>query len=245
MSALPREWIVPDWPAPANVRAFVTTRAGGASQGPYASFNLAARVGDDPNAVERNREILRSHLPADPVWLNQVHGAEAIDAAAAGPLPRADAAVARTRRNVCAVLTADCLPVLLAARDGGAVGIAHAGWRGMVAGVIEATIARMGVRSHELIAWLGPGIGPAAYEVGREVHDAFVRASPDAAKAFASHSKEHFFADLYVLARQRLSASGVETINGGGFCTYRDAERFYSYRRERTTGRFASVIWLA
>jgi YfiH family protein len=244
MTQLPREWITPVWPAPANVRAFVTTRAGGASHGPYATFNLGTRVGDDPNAVERNREIVRSHLPADVLWLHQVHGAEVVDAAAAAPLSRADAAVARTRRTVCAVLTADCLPVLLAARDGGAVGLAHAGWRGMAGGVIEATIARMDRPPDSLVAWLGPAIGPEAYEVGPEVYDAFVNQSPNAAQAFAPRSQGKYVADLYTLARQRLAASGVSVVSGGGFCTYNDADRFYSYRRERTTGRFASLIWM-
>src|SRR5262245_20389940 len=244
MTALPREWIAPEWSAPASVRAFVTTRAGGVSQGPYAAFNLATRVGDDPAAVGRNREILRSHLPADVVWLHQVHGAEVVDAAAAGSLPRADGAVARTRRTVCGVLTADCLPVLLAARDGSVVGVAHAGWRGMAAGVIEATLARMAVRSESIVAWLGPCIGPGAYEVGREVHDAFVAASASAAQAFAPRGHGKFLADLYQLARQRLAASGVHDVLGGGFCTYTDADRFYSYRRERTTGRFATLVWI-
>lgn len=244
MIALPREWIVPDWPAPRNVRAFVTTRTGGASRGPYASFNLATRVGDDPTAVERNRERLRSFLPADPLWLHQVHGAEVVDAASASPIARADGAIAHTRHTVCAVLTADCLPVLLAARDASAVGVAHAGWRGLAGGVVEATVARMGVGPGEVVAWLGPGIGPEAYEVGRDVYDAFVAASPSAARAFVPRGDGKFLADLYQLARERLRATGVTVVAGGGFCTHTDAERFYSYRREAVTGRFASLIWL-
>jgi len=244
MSALPREWIVPDWSAPPNVKAFVTTRAGGASRGPFASLNLATRVGDDPSTVERNREILRSHLPADPLWLQQVHGAEVVDVESARPMVRADGAVARTRRTVCAALTADCLPVLLAARDGSVVGLAHAGWRGMSAGVIENTVAQMGVSPAEIVAWLGPGIGPRAYEVGPDVYDAFIPAMTGAATAFSSASEGRYFADLYQLARMRLAAAGIKEVGGGGWCTYSDSERFYSYRRERVTGRFATVIWI-
>ncbi len=238
------DWIVPDWPAPPSVRALVTTRAGGASHGCYASFNLGAGVGDDPSAVEGNRERLRSLLPADPVWLQQVHGTDVVDATAALPVPRADAAVARTRHVVCAVLTADCVPVLLASRGGEVVAVVHAGWRGMAAGVIEAAVARLGVTPAGVIAWLGPAIGPRAYEVGPEVRAAFVERSPAAAAAFAPRRERRFLADLHALARQRLAVAGVAAIHGGGHCTYTDAERFYSYRREPTTGRFASLIWI-
>jgi hypothetical protein len=241
--ALP-ERIVPDWPAPPNVRALVTTRAGGASRGPYASFNLDPRVGDDPSAVERNREILRGCLPADPLWLQQVHGAEVVEAESAPARPRADAAVARTRHSVCAVLTADCLPVLLASCSGQAVGIAHAGWRGLAAGVIEATVARMAVAAGELVAWLGPAIGPRAYEVGQDVYDALVAADAAAAGAFTALGGGKHLADLYALARRRLAAAGVAAVYGGGRCTHADAQRFYSYRRDRTTGRFASLVWM-
>jgi polyphenol oxidase len=244
MTMPPAEWIVPDWPVAPGVRALVTTRSGGASKGPYASFNLATKVGDDPAAVLRNREQLRSYLPGDVVWLEQVHGAEVADATAADKPPRADGAVARTRHVVCGVLTADCLPVLLAARHVPAVGVAHAGWRGMAAGVIEATVARMGVPPREIIAWLGPAIGPEAYEVGRDVYDAFVAASPQAEEAFRPRGAGKFLADLYQLARQRLAACGVGTVVGGGFCTLTDAARFYSYRRAPTTGRFASLVWI-
>lgn len=244
MTAPLPDWIVPDWPAPQRVRALVTVRTGGASRGPYASFNLGAHVGDDPAAVERNRERLRAALPADPVWLQQVHGTDVVDAATAPPLARADAAVARTRHVVCAVLTADCVPVLLADRGSDAVAIAHAGWRGLAAGVIEAAVARMGVPAAGLIAWLGPAIGPRSYEVGPEVRAAFVRHDAAAAAAFAPHRSERFLADLFMLARQRLAAAGVAAVYGGGRCTYTDAERFYSYRREPATGRFASLVWI-
>ena len=244
MTAPPPDWIVPDWTAPKRVRALVTTRAGGTSRGPYASFNLGAHVGDDPAAVERNRERLRAALPADPVWLQQVHGTEVVDAATAPPLAHADAAVARARHVVCAVLTADCVPVLLADGGGDAVAIAHAGWRGLAAGVIEAAVARMNVSAASVIAWLGPAIGPRAYEVGPEVREAFVRRDAAAAAAFTPRRDDRFLADLFMLARQRLAAAGVAAVYGGRHCTYTEAERFYSYRREPATGRFASLVWI-
>lgn len=243
-AAAPYGWIVPDWPAPPSVRALVTTRTGGVSRGPYASLNLGLHVGDDPAAVEHNRAVLRGHLPADPVWLRQVHGREVVDAGSAGAFPRGDGAVARTRHAVCAVLTADCVPVLLAHRGGAAVGVAHAGWRGLADGVIEATLERLGVPAGEVIAWLGPGIGAAAYEVGRDVYDAFVVGDSAAASAFATQGDGKFRADLYALASRRLARAGVAEVCGGGFCTYTDPERFYSHRRARTTGRFASLIWI-
>ena len=243
-AAPPRDWIAPEWPAPPGVRALVTTRAGGSSRGAFASLNLGTRVGDDPSAVERNRERLRSLLPGDPVWLQQVHGADAIDAAAAGHLPRADAAVARTRHAVCAVLTADCLPVLLADRGGRGVGIAHAGWRGMVAGVVQAAVTRMGTPPGEIVAWLGPAIGPGSYEVGREVYDAFIAQDAGAAAAFVPRGEGKFLADLYALARRALTASGVTSVHGGGYCTLTDRDRFFSYRREKSTGRMASLVWM-
>ena len=244
MTAPDPDWIVPDWPAPQRVRALVTTRAGGVSRGPYASFNLGARVGDDAAAVARNRERLRGALPADPVWLQQVHGTEVVEAESAPVLARADAAVARTRHVVCAVLTADCVPVLLAERGGNAVAVAHAGWRGLVAGVIEAAVARMNVPAASVIAWLGPAIGPRAYEVGPEVREAFVRRDAAAVAAFAPYRGDRLLADLFMLARQRLAAAGVAAVAGGGHCTYTEAARFYSYRREPTTGRFASLVWI-
>jgi purine-nucleoside/S-methyl-5'-thioadenosine phosphorylase / adenosine deaminase len=238
------DWVVPDWPVPQRVHALVTTRAGGVSRGPYASFNLGARVGDDAAAVEHNRQRLRSSLPADPAWLQQVHGTEVVDAASGPAEARADAAVAHTRHVVCAVLTADCVPVLLADRYGTVVAVAHAGWRGLIAGVIEATVARMSVPAAGVIAWLGPAIGPRAYEVGPEVREAFVRRDAAAAAAFAPHRGDRLLADLFLLARQRLAAAGVPAVYGGGHCTYAEAARFYSYRREPTTGRFASLVWI-
>jgi len=244
MTAAPADWIVPDWPAPPNVRAVVTTRAGGASEGPYASLNLGDSVGDQPSAVARNRARLRTFLPADPLWLHQVHGTEVVDVETAHPLARADGAVARTRAAVCAVLTADCLPVLLASRAGEAVGLAHAGWRGLAAGVIESTVARMAVAPGAIVAWLGPGIGRHAYEVGPDVHDAFVARDPGAAEAFSPTRASKYLADLCALAKRRLMAAGVKAVYGGGFCTYEDRARFFSHRRDRPTGRFASLVWL-
>ena len=243
-AALPHDWIVPVWDAPPAVRALVTTRTGGVSRGAFATLNLGTHVGDDGDAVARNRERLRAHLPADPVWLEQVHGTAVVDAESAPVLPRADGAVARTPHRVCAVLTADCVPVLLAHRDGAAVGIAHAGWRGLVAGVIEATLARMAVAPREVVAWLGPGIGSGAYEVGRDVYDAFRTRAAGLAAAFAPRGTGRYGADLYAAARYLLAAAGVQRVSGGGLCTHADAARFFSYRREHATGRFASLIWI-
>jgi YfiH family protein len=237
------EWIEPDWPAARRVRALITTRAGGVSSGKFASLNLSLRVGDDPERVTRNRAILRKYLPADPVWLKQVHGTVAIDAAEARPDAEADGIVARAAGPVCAVLTADCLPVLLADRAGKAVGIAHAGWRGLAGGVIENVVRATATSPQDLIAYLGPGIGPRAYEVGEDVRLAFVGKDPGAAAAFAPLRKGKYLADLYELARRRLKASGVAEVHGGGFCTASD-ERFFSFRRDRPTGRMASLIWL-
>jgi purine-nucleoside/S-methyl-5'-thioadenosine phosphorylase / adenosine deaminase len=237
-------WIVPDWPAAANVRALATTRAGGASRGRYAGLNLATRVGDDAAAVEQNRNALRRHLPADPFWLEQVHGTDVIEVEPASPPVRADGAVTSTPGRVCAVLTADCLPVLLATRAGGVVGIAHAGWRGLASGIIEATVARMDVPGEEVVAWIGPGISQAAYEVGADVYELFVERDPDARLAFRPGAPGKYHADLYMLARRRLAAAGVTAVHGGRFCTYGEPDRFYSYRRDGVTGRMATLVWM-
>jgi hypothetical protein len=244
MTALHPEWIVPEWPVPANVRAVVTTRAGGVSRGRYATLNLSERVGDEPFAVERNRSILRAALPHDPVWLQQVHGTDAVDAASVPALARADAAFTRNHRVVCAVLVADCMPVLLAAQTGAVVGIAHAGWRGLAGGVIENTLAAMRVPAGEVVAWLGPAIGQDAFEVGQDVFDAFVGRDAGAAEAFIAGRAGKWQADLHALARRRLAHVGVTSVHGGGCCTFRDGERFFSYRRDRDTGRMAALIWL-
>jgi len=241
------QFIFPDWPAPANVRAVVTTRVGGASRAPYDSFNLAAHVGDDPAAVRANRAQLRSvlQLPGEPVWLRQVHGVNLIDAARAPVAPEADGAFAKQPGAVCAVLTADCLPVLLCDGAGTRVAVLHAGWRGLAAGVIEQGVQALGVPGHDLLAWLGPAIGPQAFEVGPEVRDAFMRRDARAADAFRSSNGDRYRADIYLLARQRLMRLGIETVYGGGFCTVTDHARFYSYRRDGACGRMASLIWLS
>ena len=239
------EFVVPDWPAPPALHAAMTTRRGGFSTGPYASFNLASHVGDDEGAVAANRQRLREALalPADPQWLDQVHGRRV--AMLGRPLPRsADAAVAFSPGLVAAVLTADCLPVLLASRKGDRVGIAHAGWRGLAAGVIESTVAGLATDPAQLIAWLGPAIGPAAFEVGGEVRAMFVAAEPESDADFRPGRGSKYLADLPGLARRRLAACGVTEVYGGELCTVTDAARFYSYRRDGQTGRMASLIWL-
>jgi YfiH family protein len=243
--ALPAEWIVPDWPAPARVRALMTTRAGGVSAAPFDSFNLGSRCGDDPAAVARNRASLRQFLPAQPMWLKQVHGAQPVDAAAMRTEAEADASYARSPDAVCAILVADCMPILLADRDGSAVAAAHAGWRGMSGGVIEATVRAMGAAPAELIAWLGPAIGPQHFEVGADVLEAFTRSDAGVVGAFKPYPGRDgkFLCDLYALARRRLTALGVTHIYGGGYCTVGET-RFYSYRRDKTTGRMGAFIWL-
>ena len=238
------DWITPVWPAPANVRALCTTRYGGVSAGAYASLNLGDHVDDDPLAVAHNRALLREHLPADPLWLKQVHTTTVAAADCACGTPEADAAIARQPHKICAVLTADCLPVLLCDHAGIVVGAAHAGWRGLAAGVIESTIAAMDADPATLLAWLGPAIGPSAFEVGDEVREIFLAYDGAAASAFTPHAPGKWLADIYRLARLRLAHSGITQIYGGDFCTFHDRERFFSYRRDGTTGRMASLIWL-
>jgi len=238
------DWIAPDWPAPRGVRALITTRAGGVSGGAYAGLNLGLRSGDTIEAVNRNRASLRQALPAEPFWLRQVHGTKVVEAGGSDANPEADAAYARRPGAVCAVLTADCLPVLLCDEAGTVVAAAHAGWRGLCAGVIEQTLRAMDRPSATLLAYLGPAIGPGAYEVGVEVREAFVEADPESGGAFAPDEPGKFYADLYALARRRLARSGVARVYGGGYCTYTDRERFYSYRRDGATGRMASLIWM-
>jgi YfiH family protein len=235
--------IRPDWPAPANVRAFSTTRSGGCSRGPWASLNLGARCGDEPGHVSRNRQLLRAVLPAEPRWLRQVHGAGVVDIDATSGEPSADAAMTRMRGQVCAVLTADCLPLLLCNRAGTAVAAVHAGWRGLAAGVVQASVTALACETGSLIAWLGPAIGPQAFEVGRDVFTAFTRASPEYAAAFTACG-QRWYADLYELARLALKSVGVASIWGGQYCTYTQADTFFSHRRDGVTGRMASVIWL-
>jgi len=239
-------WIIPDWPAPANVSALQTTRAGGVSMGAYASLNLGDHVGDDPAAVAQNRALLRADLPAEPVWLKQVHGNVVVGADRAMGVPAADAALARQAGTVCAVLTADCLPVLLCDESGTVVGAAHAGWRGLAGGVVEATVQAMKAEPERLLAWLGPAIGPAVFVVGDEVRQAFMAHDAQAEKAFVTNpdNPQKWLADIYLLARQRLALLGVERVYGGGLCTYGDSGSFFSYRRDGATGRMASLVWL-
>jgi hypothetical protein len=213
------------------------------SGGKYASLNLGAEVGDDPEHVARNRAIVRGCLPGDPKWLKQVHGTRVIEAERSGSGVEADGAVAHISGVVCAVLTADCVPVLLCDKAGSAVGIAHAGWRGLAAGIVEGVVQAMGASAREVRAYLGPGIGPRAYEVGEEIRNVFVDRDPGAAAAFEPRHNGKYLADLYRLTRRRLAAAGVVEVYGGGFCTAGE-ERFFSYRRDGITGRMASLVWL-
>lgn len=212
--------IVPDWPAPPRVRALFATRDTGA-------------------------EALRAELPSEPVWLQQVHGTRVVDLDALSGDLRADAALTRRARSVCAVRAADCMPVLLTDQDGTVVAAAHAGWRGLAAGVLEETVAGLRVPAERVLAWLGPAIGPRVYEVGDEVRAAFVARDAQAVRAFTPTRPGHWLLDLYAVARQRLSGQGVQRVFGGGFCTYSDPQRFHSYRRDRTTQRMAAFIWIA
>lgn len=237
-----KDFLVPDWPAPANVHARVTTRAGGASTGPWQGLNLASHVGDDPAHVALNRAWLRAQLPADPLWLEQVHGTDCVVAESAQTGCTADASVSFEPWQICAVLTADCLPVLFCTQDGQGVGAAHAGWRGLLAGVLENTVRAMQAPPDQIMAWFGPAIGPQAFEVGDEVRAAFLAHDAACADAFVAHGQK-WLADIYALARLRLQDMGLLSIYGGGLCTVSDAERFYSYRRDGATGRMASLIW--
>ena len=241
----PADWIEPDWPAPRQVRALVTTRSGGVSRGPYASLNLGTRVGDDERAVAENRARLRALLPSEPRWLQQVHGTDVLQADAAAAESTADAAFAATPGVVCAVQVADCLPVLFCDRAGIRVAAAHAGWRGLSAGVLEQTVSSLGVPPDELMAWLGPAIGPQKFEVGTDVFEQFTADDPAASTAFKALHEGKWLADLYALARRRLSHAGVTATFGGGLCTFSDPARFFSHRRDRVTGRQGAFIWIA
>lgn len=241
---MPLTPIIPDWPAPKSVRALTTTRTGGVSLPPYESLNLGDHVGDTPDAVAENRRLLCEYLelPTEPRWLSQVHGTHCCDAATVQTPMEADAQFADQPGVVCAVLTADCLPLLLCDAAAERVAAVHAGWRGLLEGVIENSVQAMG--GQEVMAWLGPAIGPAAFEVGEEVRAAFVGRDSAAAEAFIPAGGDKWLADIYQLARQRLAASGVTRVYGGDLCTFSDSERFYSYRRDGQTGRIASLIWL-
>ncbi len=248
------DWIVPAWNGPRQVRALFTTRNGGASTGRQATLDIGTAQPTDAElrgAIGENRRRLRTHLPSDPVWLAQVHGREVVAVGAenvvelrAAP-PRADAAVTHTRDIVLTARTADCLPVLLAARDGEVLGVAHAGWRGLAAGVLEATIVAMGVQPDRIAAWIGPAIGPQSFEVGADVLDAYCTRDPDAGVHFAPLPAGKWLADLPALARRGLAAVGIDDVAIDGTCTFADGARFFSYRRDRLGGRMALVAWLA
>ncbi len=241
-------WLSPDWPAPPGIRAASTTRAGGVSTGPFASLNLGDRVGDDPAAVAENRRRLTASLglPAEPAWLRQEHGIQVAEILPGAALARtgADGAFARRPGAVCVVQTADCLPVLLASRSGTVVAAAHAGWRGLAAGILEAVISRLGEDPGNLLAWLGPAIGRTAFEVGPEVRERFLSLDAGCADCFLAGRGDRWFADLPELARRRLRAVGVSSVHGGDICTFHDREQFFSYRRDGECGRMATLIWL-
>ena len=244
-----RSCLLPEWRAPQRVHAFTTLRGpAGASIAPFDNFNLGMRCGDDVGVVARNRDALgeQLNLPSRPQWLRQTHGtavATCNDAVCIDE-PEADAAVTTKADVVLAILTADCLPVLFCSDDGSTIGAAHAGWRGLAAGILESTVAAMRVPPEKILAWLGPAAGPLAYEVGDDVRAAFLDADSRAASAFAATRPGHCLCDLYALARLRLAASGVTRVSGGTLCTISDPQRFYSHRRDRMTGRMATLIWI-
>lgn len=244
ISAWPTDWLRPDWPAPAHVLACVTTRSSGDSQGPFAHFNVAEHVGDDLAQVRANRAHLADVLGCQPTWLDQVHGTQVVTADATQVLT-ADASLSRTPGLACCIMSADCLPVLFTDQAGSCVAAAHAGWRSLVGGVLENTVASMQIAPEQIIVWLGPAIGVAAFEVGPEVREAFVQQHAVAEQAFVpSKNSGRWLADIYQLARIRLASCGVQAIYGGGLCTVSDP-RFYSYRADSVTGRFASLLWIA
>ena len=235
-------WIKAEWPAPDFIKAGTTLRTGGVSQPPYDSFNLATHVGDDVNAVMKNRGLLR--LPAEPQWLEQVHSTEAVLLPSNVMTPTADASYTFSKNMVCVVMTADCLPLLITDKQGSCVAAIHAGWRGLYNGIIETTINKLPVKAGELLVWLGPAIGPDVYEVGIEVYDAFTSENADTRQAFVPVSDGHWMFNIYQVARLRLQQLGVQYIYGGDHCTFTEKEKFYSYRRDDVTGRMASLIWI-
>lgn len=246
--------IIPDWPdLPAGVGVLSTTRRGGVSLAPFddgsgtGGLNLGTHVMDCPQHVRENRNLLRALLPAEPAWLTQVHGTAIVDAKGLSDVPEADASFATAKGVVCAIMTADCLPVLFCDQNARVVAAAHAGWRGLCAGILEKTVARMRTAgAGEITAWLGPAIGPEAFEVGEEVRQAFATHDASTSDAFTAITAQRgkYLADIYQLARLRLHHAGIQSISGGEFCTVGDALRFYSYRRDKATGRMASLIWL-
>lgn len=241
-----KDWLKPDWPAPDNVRAVCTTRAGGVSIAPFDALNLGGHVGDDPVAVARNRQLVTEllSLPSTPFWLQQVHGVKVAQQNVDNLGCPADASVSSKTNEVCVVMTADCLPVLFCNRAGTRVAAAHAGWRGLCDGVLEETVRALDCDPTEILAWMGPAIGPQAFEVGDEVRAAFMAHDPKAAEAFQAIQAGKWLADIYQLGRQRLATMGVTAIYGGDFCTYTQEDLFFSFRRDQQTGRMASLIWL-
>lgn len=234
--------IVADWPAPSSVLAFSTCREGGFSHGPYSSFNLGLSVGDEMTSVQHNRSLLQQEFEKPLFWLHQVHGNEAVELTADLPPTKADAIYTREKNMACIVKTADCLPILLAAKDGSEVAAIHGGWRSLASGIIANTLKQLNTAPENLMAWLGPAISQAAFEVGPEVKQQFLQLDSDLAQAFKAGEGDRLYADLYLIARLRLQASHVTAVYGGDYCTYSDKERFFSYRRDKTTGRMASII---
>ena len=252
------DFITPNWPAPKNVHALQTNRHKGHSQAPFDSLNFGMHVNDNPMHVAQNRQLLSEYLPSEPVWLNQTHSITVVDAANTTCLPNADASFSTKKNVVCVVMTADCLPVLLCDKAGTIVIAVHAGWRGLCDGAIEASIDKAcraaQIMSADLMAWLGPAIGPNAFEVGAEVRDQFIMQDGQAEAAFKPHKNDNqeqnkWLANIYQIATQRLNNCGVSQVYGGGiesdFCTFTQKEQFFSYRRDGVTGRMASLIWLA
>lgn len=238
-----KHWLTPDWPAPANIHAATTLRTGGVSVAPYDSLNPATHVGDDVNCVRENRHRIKTMLalPTEPVWLEQTHSNLVIDAGQSNTVQQADASVTNVAGVVCAVMTADCLPLLICSTDGKKIAAIHAGWKGLLAGIISNTLAALSTT--DVLVWLGPAIGADCFEVGAEVRTAFVEKFAPFAAGFAQTSETKYLANIYQLARIELAARGVEAVYGGDFCTFTDTERFYSYRRDAQTGRMATLIW--
>lgn len=247
MSNLANTFITPNWPAPANVKALQTTRLGGVSLAPYQSLNLGNHVNDNPLNVAQNRQLLSQFLPSEPVWLNQVHGIEVVDAAQTTCVPDADASFSTQKNVVCVTMTADCLPVLLCDTAGTAVASIHAGWRSLCDGVIEAAVQKLPAKPADLMAWLGPAIGPNVFEIGAEVRAQFIAQDGQAEAAFKPHG-EKYLGNLYQIATQRLNHLGIMQIYGGGidtdFCTFSQSDQFFSFRRDGVTGRMATLVWL-
>jgi YfiH family protein len=236
----------PDWPAPANIKSITTTRHGGVSISPYDQLNLGLHVGDHKHHVEQNRQqiVQLAQLPEHPRWLNQVHGTQVTQSKQWSAGTKADAISSQEKNHVCAIMTADCLPILLCNQQGDTVAAIHAGWRGLAAGIIEKTLHSFACDHSAIIAWLGPAIGPNAFEVGSEVVELFVKQDPQAFNAFKQTDSQHFLANIYLLAQQRLNLCGVTKIYGGECCTVSNPNRFFSYRRDGVTGRMASMIWI-